>query len=102
MTAMFYEFAMIQCPISQLHMKRVCEQYFNHVQASEGNGEMINGYILKKKYQALYPRPFPICCLRRKTVECHTDHIISLANHRLKYMHISHEQRLKLRKQQSY
>ena len=40
-SAMFYEFAIhvIQCPISQLYIKRVCEQYFNHVQASEGNGE---------------------------------------------------------------
>ena len=51
--AMFYEFAIIQCPISHLYIKRVCEQYFNHVGASKGNGERINGY---KKYQAFYPR----------------------------------------------
>ena len=46
--SMFYEFAIIQCLISQLYMKRVCEQYFNHVQTSEGNREGINGYILKE------------------------------------------------------
>ena len=34
--AMFYEFAIIQCPISQLYIKRFCEQYFIHVQASDG------------------------------------------------------------------
>ena len=46
LTAVFYEFAIIQCQISQLYIKRVCEQYFNHVQASEGNGERIDGIKL--------------------------------------------------------
>ena len=41
-TAMFYKFAINPCPMSQLYMKRVCLQYFNHVQASGGNGERIN------------------------------------------------------------
>ena len=40
--AMFYEFEIIQCPISQLYIKPVCEQYVNHVRASEGYGERIN------------------------------------------------------------
>ena len=97
MTAMFYEFAIIQCPIRQLYIKRICEQYFNYVQASEGNGERINGY--QRMYQTFTPTPYIVC--EEKPVECHTDHI-SLANHRLKSMHISHEQRLKLRKQESY
>ena len=66
---MFYEFAIIQCPISQLYMKHVCEQYFNHVQASEGNGEIINGYFLKEKYQAfdLSPPPPPHMLFAEKT-----------------------------------
>ena len=52
---------------------------------------------IKEKYQAFYPRPYVVC--EEKTVECHTDHI-SLANHCLKSRLISHEQRLKLRRQQ--
>ena len=92
-TAVFYEFAIIQCQISQfyMYMKRVCEQYFNHVQSSEGNGKKINGYILKEKYQAFYPSLLPTCCLRRKTGRMpYPDHISS-ANHRLKSRHISRE-----------
>ena len=97
MTAMFFEFAIIQCLISQLYIKRVCEQFFN-LQESEGNWERINGY--KGKYQALTPSS-PMLFAEKKAVECHTDHI-SLANYRLKSRHISHEQRLKLRKQEYY
>ena len=43
------------------------------------------------------PPPPPHVVCKEKTVECHNDHI-SLANHRLKSWHISHEQRHKLRK----
>ena len=96
-TSMFYESVIIQFPISQLDIKRVCQQYFNHVQTSAGNGERINGY--ERKVSSFLPPPHMFFFLRRKTVECHTDHI-SLANHHLKSRHISHEQRLKLRKQQ--
>ena len=46
MTAMFYQFAIIQC-LYEMGL----EQYFNHVQASEGNGERINRNSLKEKYQ---------------------------------------------------
>ena len=63
--ALFYKFAIIQCPISQLYIKRVCEQYFNHVRVSEGNGERIKSIKLF----------IPECRLRRKPEECHTNHI---------------------------
>ena len=67
-TAIIYEFALIQCLISQLYMKWVCEQYFNHVQASEGTGERINEYILREKYQAFYPPPpHSTCFFAKKT-----------------------------------
>ena len=98
-TAMFYEFANNQCLISQLYIKWVCEQYFNHLEASEGNGERVNGY--KRKVSSFLPPPPPpthtLYCLQKKTVEFQTAHI-SLANHRLKSRQIRHEQRLKLRK----
>ena len=57
-TAVFYKFAIIRCPISQLYIKLVCEQYLNHVQASEVNGEGIDGYKRKglklRKQQLLF------------------------------------------------
>ena len=59
-TAMFYELVIIQCPIGQLYIKGVCEQYFNHVQASEGNEERINGY--KRKVSSFLPPPLYIVC----------------------------------------
>ena len=65
-TAMYYEFAIIQCPISQLYIKQVCKQYFNHIQL-QGNGEKINWY--KNKLSSFYPPPLPhspLCWLQRK------------------------------------
>ena len=56
--AMFYEFAIIYCRISQLYIKRVYEQYFNHVRASEGNGERINGY---KRNVSSFLSPYVVC-----------------------------------------
>ena len=78
-TAMFYKFAIIQFLISQLYIKQVCEQYFNHVQGSEGNGGRINGYTPPPPPP---PPPMYVDC-EEKQVECNTDHIRS-ANHRLK------------------
>ena len=52
-----------------------------------------------EKYQAFYPPPPDVVC-EEKQVGCNTDHI-SLANHHLKSRHISHEQRLQVRKKQS-
>ena len=54
---------------------------------------------IKEKYQVFYLPSHVV--YEEKPVECHTDHI-SLANHRLKFRHISNEQIVKLRKQQSY
>ena len=56
-----------------------------------------------EKYQAFYPpppHPPPDVVCEEKQVGCNTDHI-SLANHHLKSRHISHEQRLQVRKKQS-
>ena len=78
LTAIFYELAIIQCPIS----KRVCEECFSHVQVPEGNEERRNGY--KRKVSSFLP-PYVVC--EEKPVECHTNHI-SLTNHRLKSRHI--------------
>ena len=92
--AMFYEFAIIQCLISQLYIKTGLGTI--HVRASDGNGESINGYKGKGSSST-----HPPLLLQRKPAECHSDHI-SLADHSLKSRHISHEQRLNLRKQQRY
>ena len=63
------------------------------------NMERINGYS-RKVSSFLPPHPPPDVVCEEKQVGCNTDHI-SLANHHLKSRHISHEQRLQVRKKQS-
>ena len=63
--------------------------------SSSGKWREHNGYK-KKGIKLFTPAPLYVVC-KEKPVERHTDQI-SLANHRLKFRHISREQRLKLRK----
>ena len=52
-TAMFYEFALIQCPISQLYIMYI-QGSANNI-SIEGNEERINGY--KRKTSSFSPPP---------------------------------------------